>query len=226
MHRRGSRFALVLPLLTASCALSYAAPGELAHVAPLPVSGRQGVLLHQRISFGSYATSEVSRSATRGTEVSDALQSHGGDYRQRYAFSLSRAGSKVADVDCTAEGSGAETLTVTWRMKRVLTCSLQTVDGTLHSLQLESSRDQPLSGRLAGSAALEVTGSNRVGRGRLDGTAGYDITQGSGTPVAAVDITNRGAVYLARADDDVAAALAAALLLYQDPLQNTRFGDG
>jgi hypothetical protein len=37
--------------------------------------------------------------------------------------------------------------------------------------------------------------------------------------VAAVDVMNAGTVYLASASDDVLAAVAAALLLYQDPLQ-------
>jgi len=45
-------------------------------------------------------------------------------------------------------------------------------------------------------------------------------------PVAAVDLTNDGAVYVAGERDDVLAAVAAALLLYQDPLQaSERFRD-
>lgn len=64
-----------------------------------------------------------------------------------------------------------------------------------------------------------MEGSNRVGRGRVSGTAGYyTIARRGGTPVAAVDMTNDGAVYLA-ARDDMLAAVAAALLAYQDPLQ-------
>ncbi|HEX8903875.1 MAG TPA: hypothetical protein VF771_03495, partial [Longimicrobiaceae bacterium] len=95
-------------------------PGELSAVAPLRVSGRQGLLVNQRLSFGPYATSEVNRSATRGRELSDVLKSHAGDYSQRYAFSLARAGAKIADVNCIAEGSAAQTLGVTWQMDRRL----------------------------------------------------------------------------------------------------------
>jgi len=226
MRKRILLLSLFLPLAAACGTVGYPVPGELSAVAPLRVSGRQGVLVHQRLSFGPYATGEVSRSATRGTEVSDVLDSHGGDYRQRYAFALSRAGTKVADVACTAEGSGAETLTVTWRLKRVLTCTLTGPDGTLRTLNLESSRDEPLAGRVTGSEGFEIAGSNRVGGGRVSGTAGYTVTRGGGTPEAAVDVLNDGAVYLAGAGDDVLAAVAAALLLYQDPLQaSERFRD-
>jgi hypothetical protein len=190
------------------------------------VSGRLGALVHQRLSFGPYATSEVNRSSTRGTEVSDVLRSAGAEYRQRYAFSLARAGTKVADVACTAEGSGASTLDVTWRMKRVLECDVTSPDGALRTLHLESSRDRPLSGRVTGSEGFAVAGSDRAGGGRVSGTAGYTITRGDRTPVAAVDVLNDGAVYMAGAEDDVVAAVAAALLLYQDPLQaSERFRD-
>jgi hypothetical protein len=213
--------------LSAACGtVAYPLPAELAAVAPLRVSGRQGVLVHQRLSFGPYATGEVSRSSTRGTEVSDVLDSHGGDYRQRYSFALSRDGAKVADVECTAEGSGAQTLSVTWRLKRVLNCKVTAPDGSLRTIQLESSRDEPLAGRVTGSEGFEVAGSSRVGGGRVSGTAGYTITRGDRVPVAAVEVINDGAVYLPAAGDDVLATLAAALLLYQDPLQaSERFRD-
>jgi hypothetical protein len=226
MSKRGIVLSLALPLAAACGTVGYAVPGELGTVAPMRVSGRQGVLVRQRLSFGPYATGEVSRSATRGTEVSDVLASHGGDYRQRYAFTLARDGTKVADVACDAEGSGAETLTVTWRLKRVLQCNVTAPDGALRTLYLESSRDQPLAGRVTGSEGWEVAGSNRVGGGTIAGTAGYTITRGDRTVVAAVDVTNDGAVYVSGAQDDALAAVAAALLLYQDPLQaSERFRD-
>lgn len=226
MRKRSIVLSLVLPLGAACGTVRYPLPAELATVAPLRVSGRQGVLVNQRLSFGPYATGEVNRSSTRGTEVTDVLASHGGDYRQRYSFSLARDGTKVADVACLAEGSGAETLTVTWRLKRVLQCNVTAPDGGLRTLYLESSRDQPLAGRVTGSEGFEVAGSNRVGGGRVSGTAGYTITRGDRTPVAAVEVMNDGAVYMAAGGGDVLAAVAAALLLYQDPLQaSERFRD-
>ena len=210
---------LVLGLGAACSTVGYAVPGELSTVTPMRVTGRQGALLHQRLSFGPYATGEVNRSSTRGTEVSDVLKSEGAEYAQRYRFSLARAGAKVADVECTAEGSGASTLSVTWRMKRVLTCNLTAPDGGLRTLALESSRDRPLAGRVTGSEGFQVTGSDRSNGGRVSGTAGFTIARDGGTTVAAVDVLNDGAVYMAGAGDDVVAAVAAALLLYQDPLQ-------
>jgi len=226
MRKRSIVLSLFLPLAAACGTVGYPVPAELATVAPLRVSGRQGVLVNQRLSFGPYATGEVSRSSTRGTEVTDVLDSHGGDYRQRYSFSLARDGAKVADVACTAEGSGASTLDVTWRLKRVLKCDLAAPDGAQRTLLLDSSRDQPLAGGVTGSEGFQVDGSYRVGGGRVSGTAGYTVRRGGGTPVAAVDVLNGGAVYLAGAGDDVVAAVAAALLLYQDPLQaSERFRD-
>jgi hypothetical protein len=224
--RKHSILLSVVFLCSACGTVRYPVPAELATVAPLQVSGRQGMLLNQRLSFGPYATGEVSRSSTRGTEVTDVLDSHGAEYRQRYSFALARGGSKVADVECTAEGSGAQTLSVTWRLKRVLSCRLTAPDGAPHVVRLESSRDEPLAGRVTGREAFEVAGSDRVGGGRVTGTAGYTITRNAGGPVAAVDVTNDGAVYIAGPADDVLAAVAAALLLYQDPLQAAeRFRD-
>lgn len=225
--RKKSLFLPLVVLLSSACgAVRYPVPAELATVAPLRVSGRQGVLVNQRLAFGPYATGEVSRSSARGTDVTDRLDSHGADYRQRYSFALSRDGSKVSDVECTAEGSGRETLSVQWRLKRVLSCRLTSPDGTPHILRLESSLDAPLAGRVTGREAFDVAGSNRVGSGRVAGTAGYTITRSGGGPVAAVDVIDDGAVYIAGPGDDLLAAVAAALLLYQDPLQAAeRFRD-
>jgi hypothetical protein len=218
--------ALVLPLAAACSTVGYAVPGELHTVAPMRVSGRQGWLLHQRVSFGPYATGVVSRSATRGTEEAEAFATEHGEYRQRYAFSLARGDAKVADVACNAEGSGAQTLSVTWRMKRVLRCEATMADGSLRAIRLDSSNDRPLAGRVSGSEGWAVTGSNRVGVGVVSGTAGYTIAEDDGSPLAAVDVSNDGTVYMAGGESDTVAAIAAALLLYQDPLQaSERFRD-
>ncbi|HYH81925.1 MAG TPA: hypothetical protein VEX86_19120 [Longimicrobium sp.] len=218
--------ALFLPLAACST-VGYAVPGELSTAAPLRVSGRQGVLLNQRLSFGPYATGQVSRSATRGRDQEEEFATEHGEYRQRYSFSLAREGAKVADVACDAEGSGAQTLNVTWRSKRVLQCRVTMADGSLRMVQLESSRDRPLAGRLSGNEGWAITGLDRVtGGARATGTTGYSIARDNGTPVAAVDVSNDGAVYMPGQGDDTIAAVAAALLLYQDPLQaSERFRD-
>lgn len=217
---------LFLPLAAACGTVRYPLPGELAAVAPMPVRGRQGVMVNQRLSFGPYATGEVRRSATRGTEVRDQLDSHAADVVQRYAFSLDRGGAKVADVECTAEGRAASTLGVTWESRRALHCAVTPAEGERHTLQLESSRDRPLAGQVVGPAGYRVAGSDRAGGGRVTGTAGYTLTRIGGSAVAAVDVMNDGAVYLADGSGDVVAAVAAALLLYQDPLQaSERFRD-
>lgn len=230
MRTRSIVLFFVLSSAAACATVGYAVPGELSTVAPLRVHGRQGLLIHQRLSFGPYATGEVHRSATRGRELSDVLKSHAGDYGQRYSFSLARDSTKVADVACTAEGSAAQTLGVTWQMDRRLRCDLTAPDGERRTLLLEAAHDRPLAGRTTGSEGLSVEGSTRATRvagGRISTTAGYTIARGGArTPVAAVDVMNDGAVYLAAAGDDVLAAVAAALLLYQDPLQaSERFRD-
>lgn len=218
MKRTHPAFLLFLPLSAACSTVGYVVPGELAAVAPVAVSGRQGVLVNQRLSFGGYQTDEVRRSWTRGTEEHDVLASSLGEYRQRYQFALHRGGAKVADVACTAQGSGAQTLDVTWLSKRTLDCEVTMDGGELRMVRLDSSRDRPLSGRVTGDPALDVTGSDRVKGGRIDGTAGYTIARANGSPVAAVDVANAGAVYMPAGQDDAVAAIAAALLLYQDPL--------
>jgi hypothetical protein len=206
--------------------VGYAVPGELSTVAPVAVSGRQGVLVNQRLSFGAYATDQVRRSWTRGTEESGEFRTDHGEYRQRYQFALNRGGAKVADVNCLAQGEGAQTLNVQWMAKRTLECEMTMAGGALRTIMLESSRDRPLSGRVTGDPAYAVTGSDRVTGGRVGATAGYTIARDNGAAVAAVDVSNAGAVYLQGAEDDAVAAVAAALLLYQDPLQaSERFRD-
>jgi hypothetical protein len=219
MKRTHFAFLISLPLAAACSTVGYVVPGELSTVAPVPVSGRQGVLVNQRLSFGEYATDEVRRSFTRGTEESGEFATDHGEYRQRYQFALDRGGAKVADVACTAEGSGAQTLNVVWRSKRTLRCEVTLGGGALRTLWLESSRDRPLSGRVSGDPAFTVTGSDRVKGGRVDGTAGYTIARDNGSAAAAVDVSNAGAVFMQGAQDDAVAAIAAALLLYQDPLE-------
>lgn len=220
MQRTHFAFALLLSPLAAACGtVGYAVPGELSAVAPVAVSGRQGWQVNQRLSFGGYATDEVRRSFTRGTEAASEMATQTGEYRQRYQFALSRGGEKVADVACTAQGSGAQTLNVTWRSRRTLDCDLTMAGGELRTVRLDSSRDRPLSGPVTGDPAFAVSGSDRVKGGRIDGTAGYTIARGDGSPAAAVDVTGGGAVFIAGAQDDAVAAVAAALLLYQDPLE-------
>ncbi|HET7461241.1 MAG TPA: hypothetical protein VFJ82_08325 [Longimicrobium sp.] len=221
MKRTHTAFLLFLPVAAACGTVGYAVPGELSTTAPVPVSGRQGVLVNQRLSFGEYATDPVRRSFTRGTDEHDVLATDHGEYRQRYQFALNRGGAKVADVACTAEGSGAQTLNVTWRSKRTLDCEVKMGSGELRMIRLDSSRDRPLSGRVTGDPAFAVTGSDRVKGGRIDGTAGYTIARdnGSAAAAAAVDVTGNGAVFMQGAQDDAVAAIAAALLLYQDPLE-------
>ena len=220
MRRTHFAVALSLPLLAAACGtVGYTVPGELSAVSPQPVSGRQGVLINQRVSFGEYSTEPVRRSATRGTDEAEAYATQHGEYRQRYEFALNRAGASVATVRCNAEGSGAQTLNVTWRSKRTLECDLNMAAGGMRVIRMESSRDRPLSGRVTGDPAFAVTGSDRVKGGHIDGTAGYTIASDNGTPLAAVDVTGNGAVYTQGGEDDAVAAVIAALLLYQDPLE-------
>ncbi|HEX8243833.1 MAG TPA: hypothetical protein VF541_10065 [Longimicrobium sp.] len=211
--------ALIVFAAPACGTTGYVVPGELQTAAPVPVNGRQGLLVNQRLSFGAYTTDQVRRSATRGTEEPDILSGAHGEYRQSYQFALSREGTKVADVACVAEGSGAQTLNVTWRSKRTLQCDVNMADGALRVIRLESSRDRPLSGRVTGDPAFTITGSNRVRGGTIDGTAGYTIAHDGGAAAAALDVTGNGAVFMPGADNHAVAAIAAALLLYQDPLQ-------
>jgi hypothetical protein len=220
MRRNHLAFALlILPLAAACGTVGYAVPGELSSASPQPVSGRQGWQINQRISFGAYSTDPVKRSFTRGNEESGVFATDHGEYRQRYEFALNRAGAKVADVSCVAEGSGAQTLNVVWRSKRTLECDVNLAGGGLRTIMLESSRDRPLAGRVSGDPSFSVSGSNRTTGGPVTGTAGYTIAREGAAPVAAVDVTSGGAVIMQGGEDDAVAAVAAALLLYQDPLE-------
>jgi hypothetical protein len=237
MNRRIS-FALmmVLPLAAASPAtakLKEAAmrlPGELASVERMPVKGRQGWKIVERLQFGGCDVYEVRRSWTKGGDlrVGRVLFYEGSKRRQTFGFSLTGANGAVW------HGGAATNLRRNALERDGFEIALRDKSGFAAVLEPESAPDEewtldltetfgrPLKGTLTrGDRTIAVTGTNKLAGTPLplDETTGYVFETG-GKPVAAVEVINSGAVWISPEIADtlrapVTAAIAS-LLLFEE----------
>jgi hypothetical protein len=202
-------------------------PESLAGSERMQVSGRQGFMIKQTLRFGPYQTTRVERSWTRGRGI-EIRPVEASRRDQRYAFILRDGETDLVEVRCEVRLSRLTievgSVDVSPADRSGLRCALTPPDGGLDDswrLELSESHDRPLAGTLVGSrGALEVRGTNRIdGALPLGSTSGYRIDQG-GRTLAAVEVINRGAVWMdgdLGADERVVvAATAAALLLLED----------
>lgn len=74
-------------------------PVELADVAPLKVSGRQGWRRFERLQFGDFLVHDVQRSLTQGGNLR-ILAYEGTKGRQTFGFALSEQGKKTWIGEC------------------------------------------------------------------------------------------------------------------------------
>lgn len=201
-------------------------PAELAGLSALPVEGRQGWKVNERISFGDYEARDVDRSWTRGSDFR-VLTYSSSKRRQSYEFTLSASGSPRVNVRCEAafreRGADVRGVEIVGTDRSALECSLRALDDPddVWTMRLAEERERPMNGSLRGTgASFEVIGTNRVAGGVLpvENASGYRFQQ-DGRPRAAVDVLGDGAVYLGASDRrsrDLLAAAAAALLLHEN----------
>jgi hypothetical protein len=218
--------ALALPLLSGCQTARMPIPDTLVASERMPVSGRQGLQINQRLRFGPYEAHQVRRSWTRGRDRGASTIATQYERRQEYRFTLREAGEDHWFVACHAAALtvSIEILSVDVRPtdESTLYCNLQLLSdpSTSWTLELRETRDRPLSGTLTGGERLAVVGTNRVDRALSMGeTTGYEF-RGNDEVLGAVEVLNRGAVWL-RADLNpdgrrVIAGASAALLLLED----------
>jgi hypothetical protein len=220
---------LLLGLLSSGCQPArIPLPAELATAERMPVSGRQGLILKPRLRFGPYAAESISRSWTRGRDRGGTALARHSERRQTYRFILQEGETPHWFVACRASvervridvGGGFE---IRPGDEAALFCNLQSVEDRLEAweLELREQHGRPLSGSLtAGGGQFDVVGTDRIdGALPLGSTTGYQLRGREGI-VAAVEVMNRGAVWLhAGLNPDqrpLLAAAAAALLLLED----------
>lgn len=182
-------------------------PDALATVERLPVQGRQGWKLTERIEFGGFAVHGVQRSLSKGGDLGlsiPGLAYEGSKRRQTFLFRVDGPGvtgwrgaaatnlrRRALDVGFDIElrnQSGFMTL-----------LSPDAAPDEAWSLNLTEKRERPLTGTLSrGDRVIAVKGTNRLAGTilPLGETTGY-IFEADGRTLAAVEVINNGAVWLA-----------------------------
>ena len=203
-------------------------PEAIAQTERLPVSGRQGWKLLERLTFGSYSVHDVERSLTKGGDLFAAvpgLAYEGSKRRQTFGFTLSGdgnmawRGAAATNLRRRALDVGVE---IELHNKSGFTARL-VADGApdqIWTLTLTEKGERPLAGTLSlGSHVVAVKGTDRLAGTPLPlgATAGYIFEQ-AGKPITAVEVINNGAVWLSPDLDPalrgpVTAAISSLLLL-------------
>jgi hypothetical protein len=211
------------------CALAQMpVPESLAASERMTVSGRQGLRINQRVRFGSFEAHDVKRSWTRGSDRGGESATRSTRV-QEYRFNVRSGQEDRWFVSCRHE---VEVMTVRTSVvdlspvdRSALYCNLHPLTGEAPEdaweMELRETRDRPLSGSLRGRTdTLSVSGTNRVDRAlAMAETTGFEIRDDE-RALAAVQVLNKGAVWLpsdpAPVRRDVLAAAAAALLLMDE----------
>ena len=221
-----ANFAVVNPAVAKSAAMLL--PAELAQLQPLPVSGRQGWKLNEKLTFASTRVFDVERSLSRGNDLG-ILFYQGSKRRQTFGFSVVDGGGDVwrgaaatnVRRHALSDGNG---LSISLTDKSGFAAHLAPLDRPqeLWVLELTEQGEQPLRGSLLrNDVVYTVTGTNKLAGTRLplEGTSGY-ILERDGQALAAVEVINKGAVWVAphlsaEQRQPLLAAISA-LLLFED----------
>ncbi len=200
-------------------------PAELAAAERHAVSGRQGWRHLQRIEFADVRSFDLQRSLTKGSDLA-ILFYRGSKRRQTFAFSVASAGSApwrvTAATTLRRRAGEIDDFAVEVRNDSGFAAQLQPSEAGAGAwtLELTEKSEQPLEGWLRrGSDMFIVKGTNRLAGTPfpLGETSGY-LFEWGGRAVAAVEVLNDGAVWLApdlapKHRPAVVAAISALLLL-------------
>ena len=203
-------------------------PAELAQAPRLPVQGRQGWKLTERLKFGDFSVHDVRRSITKGSDL-QIIFYEGSKRRQTFGFTLSEGdtplwrGAAATNLHRRALESD-DGFAIELRNKSGFAARLSPMRATDKSwtLELTEKGESPLQGTLSqGNQVIAVKGTNRLSGTPfpLGDTSGYVFASG-GRAVAAVEVINEGAVWLSPNLDPtlrapVTAAISA-LLLFEE----------
>jgi hypothetical protein len=206
-------------------------PETLSATERMPVSGRQGLRLRrQNLSFGPFQAHGVARSWTGGRDRGGSRATHS-SRRQSYRFSLREGDREYWHVACQATLTrvtvDAVLVDILPTDESALYCNIQSAEdaSTSWEMVLRESHERPLAGTLTlGNQRLDVVGTNRIEDSLpLGPTTGYELREG-GSVIGAVEVINKGAVWMRGELDPerrrLLGAVAAALLL-QDDLRET-----
>jgi hypothetical protein len=204
----------------------------------LTVEGRHLLIFRDSIRFGLYHVTDIHRGWTKGKgfSISFGTTEYGSsEAKQKYEFSINESGRATWDVRCAtgANWSQLETqgflggrFAIEFSSNQQLVCTLkQEGSGKLSKLVMA----QSASANQTALQGIMIDGANRVdisATHKLDTTplqvsmpTGY-IFHIRGRPVGAVEVINKGTVWLNNSvtpeTRSALAATSAVLLLYQD----------
>jgi hypothetical protein len=201
-------------------------PAELSSAERLPVEGRQGWKLLEQLRFGDVLVHRVERSLTKGDDVK-VLFFRGSKRRQTFGCAVSERGQPgwqvLAATDLRRRAFDGD---FTFELRNESGFSALLVPagegGAEWTLDLREKGEMPLAGTLRGAGErIEVRGTNKLAGTplRLGETAGYVFERG-GRALAAVEVINRGAVWLSPDLDPALrpaiVAAVASLLLFEE----------
>lgn len=209
-------------------------PDALAGVERLPVQGRQGWKLTERIEFGGFAVHDVKRSLSKGGDLGlsvPGLAYEGSKRRQTFLFKLDGAddsawrGAAATNLRRRALDVGFD---IELRNKSgfMALLSSDARPDDKWTLDLKEKGERPLAGTLSrNDITISVTGTNRLAGSifPLGETTGY-VFESAGRPIAAVEVINDGAVWLTPdLDPNLRAPVTAAIsaLLLMEELRKT-----
>lgn len=226
---RAVRLSIMLTALSAlqfACSTARMPVSEsLDAVEPMLVTGRQAQKIKTSLSFGPFEAVEIDRSWVKGSDVQKGAF-EAGRRSQRFTFLLRDQGIDRWFVSCEASlqrsAVNTEVVDVEIQNRSKATCYLtpQPDLSITWILALSERGDRPLEGELTNKAiTLAVTGTRKLKGGLPSQTeTGFEFRKDERV-VAAVEVINRGAVWLSEdttVDRDVLAAAMAALLLLED----------
>ncbi len=197
------------------------------------VSGRQGFLFRQRLTFGNYATSKVKRGWTRSYNIPFFLHFQGA--RQRLSFTQFGEDSSVAEVMAVSKFQSKELPILRDFFRIALDYEnsfagviIPSADSSQHWEFLMHSVSGALFREVGGFArnAVDspitispVTRFNKANSWSSPGVLGYEFIQ-EGKVLGAVELINRGKVWIQPDLDPrqqlIVSSLCSALLLYQN----------
>ncbi len=227
----GSQFTIFLVslILLSGCTVPYMQvdPQLSASTAAMPVSGREGWLINQQLSFGQFTSGPVKRSWTTGYTIPFILRFSGA--KEQLGFSTFNGARDKAELFCLGKLRERDlpvlnrSFEVNLKTRDVFTCAIALDDESfeLYSENLnQNPRFKAPTGQLKGpgvNLAISAVGSLEGGQSSWSTTAlGYELLS-DGEVVAAVETLNDGRVWISSELSDqhqlLAASVATALLL-------------
>jgi hypothetical protein len=200
----------------------------------LTVEGRSLLIFSNSFQFEPYHITDVHRGWTRGEGFSIGGYS-ASKAKQKYEFSVNESDRTTWEVQCAtgADWNQLETqgflgggLTIEFTSNRQLVCTLKQEGGEklskLVMAQSASANERALQGIMTdGATQIDISATLKLDTTplRVSDPTGYIFYIG-GRPVGAVEVINKGTVWLNNAvtpeTRSVLAATSAVLLLYQD----------